>query len=132
MIALFAALLAQDTYDDFSRVVALPAPWEHIDVGDWTYGGLSADENTIFLMQPARQRGKVWVRYEYRTPSDGYRSQRYLAELDCDAWKTRTVGLVRFTANNLVGTALPQYDSNWGDVPPGTIAESVLEFGCGD
>jgi hypothetical protein len=132
MIALFAALLVQDPYADFSRVVTLTEPWDHIDVREWTYSGLTADENMIFFMQPARQRGMVWVRYEYQVPLDGYLSKRYLAELDCDAWKTRTFEVVAFSENNLIGTTTPQYNSTWGYAAPGTIADKTLEYGCGD
>lgn len=132
MIDVLAALLMQDPYADLGRVVALPAPWEHIQVGDWTYIGVSADQNMVVFMQPARQRGKVWVRNEYHASADGYRSQRYLAELDCEAWKTKTLQNIRFTANNLTGTALSDSPSDWGDAAPGTFAESTLEFGCED
>lgn len=132
MIALLAALLVQDPYADLGRVIALPAPWEHIEVGDWTYIGVSADHNMVVFMQPARHRGKVWVRNEYLAPANGFRSQRYLAELDCESWKTRTLQNIRFSSNNLTGTALSASPSDWGDAAPGTFAENTLEFGCGD
>ena len=124
-----AAVLGQDPWRDFP-VVALPEPWDHIQVQEWTYIGRSNDQRMVTFFRPARQSGKIWIRYEYL--SGVPRSTRTLAELDCEGWRTRNVQTTLFAEANLSGPGSDGRPTTWTDAAPGTFGEKVLEYGCGD
>lgn len=129
IVAIFA--IAQEPWDA-DPIVQLQYPWTHIEIGTWTYVSETADGNSIILLQPARQRGKVWVRFEYDEPFHGARSSRNLYEINCGEWTTRTLQGSYFTMNNLVGPSDTAGASGWTVAAPETVAEAVLNYGCGD
>lgn len=112
--------------------MALPSPWEHVEIGDWTYLGESTDGSMILLMQPGRQRGHVWVRYEHAAPRGEIGSSRRLVELDCEGGRTRIIQDHYFPAANMTGAPIQGGGGGWSYAAPGTFSEVHLAFGCVD
>jgi hypothetical protein len=133
VIALVAALLLQDAYAGIGQVVRLEAPWDHVEIGGWTFSADAADSSLIMLTRPAMQRGKLWVRFEYRDDAEGaLRSSRILVELDCAQGRTRILQGAAYVQSNLRGRPTDIGAGNWSYAAPDTLAEFQLEDGCGD
>lgn len=105
-----------------------PGRWGHVEIGDWTSLGESSDGDLMVLVQPARQRGKVWVRYEYARSE----SARHLVELDCVGWRTRVMEGAYFYGPNMTKDGVPISAGLWSTAAPSTFAEVILEYGCGE
>lgn len=134
MIAIVAALILQDPYAQFGRLVALAPPFDHVDLGEWTYQATGSDNSFVILTRPARARGQIWVRYEYAAdPGRTILSERDLVEINCAEWKTRKLQVDLFAESNLngvpEGTNVP---GSWSVAAPDTVAEITLEAACGD
>ena len=127
---LAVAALSQAPWEGY-RIVELPVPWEHIEIGDWTYLGESTEQDVILLVQPGRQSGQVWVRYEYLPSDQRALSSRALLALDCEGWRTQTLQPIYYTENNMTGERASGLNGQWLYAAPGTFGESILEFGCG-
>jgi len=108
----------------------LPAGWEFIEVGEWILFD-RGDDSLTFVMA-ARQPMHIWTRVEYRRPaSTGTRSSRQLKQVDCNAWRVRTITSLSFSASNLQTLRLSDDEAQpWSYPAPGTIGEIPLTLLC--
>jgi hypothetical protein len=110
--------------------VPLPVGWEFIEVGDWTL--VDPGDDSLTFVMAARQPMHIWTRVEYRRPaSTGKRSSRQLKQVDCNAWRVRTITSLSFSASNLQTLRLSDDEAQpWSYPAPGTIGEIPLIVLC--
>lgn len=104
---------------------------------EWTW--VTKAENSISFYidyKTIRKDGnlrKVWVVEDFAELSiSGAKSSRYRNEYDCKAETVRYASFGKFTKSMGEGEQLASggSDARWDDVPPGSIAETILKIVC--
>jgi hypothetical protein len=131
MIAVIVALglLGQDPAPSPFR-----PPLDYVEAIGWTAIGADPERAAAVLAQPARQTGRLWTRHEHRElQANGSRSSSELLEVDCSEWRFRVLQVTIFSEPNMRGsTTVLNYQGGWTFAAPGSIAETIMDFGCGD
>lgn len=114
--------------------LALQASWpaDRVDNG-WTRRNLTTDGSTLLFTKPGPRTGMIWTRQELRNVEPTFQTLSVvtLVELDCVGRRSRNVQGTDFTGKNLSGTSTTWDGTSWRYPLPGTMAEAILDFGCG-
>lgn len=104
-----------------------------LDIDGWDWLNTSEAGTVVIFAQPARTPNSVWVRMEYRDSAGGFYSDRALQEVDCVQWRTRDTTLFAYEGRNLTGESMEAPTDGVWDYPiPGSIAEAVMIYHCGE
>lgn len=111
-----------------------------IALNGWTLADTSPDGTAVLyrgpITSPARDIRRIWERWEYpKEMSDvqpPYRSDVQLIEVKCSQRRMHSLQRDTFSDNNInTPTGWTTSDaSEWNYVPPGTMAEDMLNLAC--
>ncbi|MNE76374.1 hypothetical protein D3C80_1726050 [compost metagenome] len=102
-----------------------------IQLDGWFYMARSADRELYMLGHIAHGPGQLWVRYEYLSNAEPYRSLRLLREVDCTNHRARTIQSSGSNQNNMKGQLMNvPISQQWEYAAPGTFSELQLSFIC--
>lgn len=127
-----ARIEPQDPYAEFSTPVRLAPPWDYIEIGQWKpIAVTSGPAPMVYLAREARSADQLWVRFEFRTSTDGVRSSRAHWQADCEGWRSQLLSYVAFRGPNLtdpIESLGPTY--SWEFAAPDTVADRLLRWHC--
>lgn len=122
------------------------AALEPLPAGGWRYFTNSAPGSDAYVVYVSthnvRVQGAVvtaWFRWEYMTAQTyaayiTYRSDVVRAEINCQTDALRDMAITLYSGNNLEGSTNSKVSDpgvvQWSPAVPGTIGESIVEWGC--
>lgn len=125
--SIFGGLLILGTQSSFA------SNWVELSKGD---------DMTIYIdnssLAPVKNYKKIWVKFDYKTPKEVkgepavfYDSVMHLWVFDCKERTSTTTQRILYKSGDVLHAyQFPLEASQFSDVPPDTIAESVMGYVC--